>query len=60
MCKVIIYVEGGVVQGVNSSCSDVEVEVFDKDNYEQETSPLIQRECQRILREYNKLEYNIF
>lgn len=39
--KILITVEGGVIQGVSSTSPDVEISIIDFDNVDNESSPVI-------------------
>lgn len=58
--KVIVYISGGMVTGIKTDNPDIEVDVFDDDNYRETTDKDMIEEYDLLLDEYNELEYNIY
>jgi hypothetical protein len=59
MSRIIILVEGGVVQGVKSDDPFIDVAILDMDNYREDFRQQTLIEYKKLKIEYNSLEFNI-
>ena len=54
MNKVVVYVEGGNVQGARSNNPDIDLQVFDVDNLKGAEAPISSEEIEAAWKEFEK------